>query len=185
MTNILGIDLGLAKMGIVSLRIHDDEIAEAIPTLFETDKKKFKTDQLRWMALCEMAEKKILDTEPDIVVCEFPFGTQGKGKINAETSAVLQRFCFKNHYPFVPVSQASLKKYATGSGRAEKSDMRLWLYEEVGRPPMKDFVREWGEDVSDAYWAAHLGFSIRYGSEKSYRKELAEALKKKHLDLPF
>jgi Holliday junction resolvasome RuvABC endonuclease subunit len=153
--------------------------------LFETEKKKKVSDSHRWLVLCDMVEKKISDVDPEIVVCEFPFGAQGKGKVNAETSAVLQRFCFKCHIPFVPVAQTTLKKYATGNGKAEKSDMRLWLYDEMGRPPMLDFVTEWGEDVSDAYWAAHLGYSIRYGSDKSYRKETAEALKKKHLELPF
>jgi hypothetical protein len=66
-----------------------------------------------------------------------------------------------------------LKKYATGNGKAEKGDMQVKLY--------KEFGHEYGPDECDAFWMAHLGYTIRYGSDVSYRKELAKGLKDKHL----
>jgi Holliday junction resolvasome RuvABC endonuclease subunit len=176
MTNILGIDLGLAKMGIVSLRIHDDEIAGSDKRLYKT-KKGEMSDTGRLSFMCEMVSRTITTEHPEIIVCEYPFNVKGNGRVLVEIYGNVRLCAFRHHVPFVPVAQTSLKKYATGSGKAEKSDMRMQLY--------KEFGHDYTEDEADAFWLAHIGYTIRYGSGKSYRKELAEKLKKQHLELPF
>jgi Holliday junction resolvasome RuvABC endonuclease subunit len=175
MTNILGIDLGLAKMGIVGLRIHDDEIADVDNKLYQT-KKGEMSDTGRLSFMCEMVSRTITLAQPEIIVCEYPFNVKGNGRVLVEIYGNVRLCAFRHHIPFVPVAQTTLKKYATGSGKADKSEMRLQLY--------KEFGHEYGEDEADAFWLAHLGYSIRYGAQ-GVRGEIARAMKKKHLTLPF
>jgi Holliday junction resolvasome RuvABC endonuclease subunit len=172
-TTIMGLDLGLAKMGICGLKIRDDEIADVHAQLVTSKPKDFDSDTGRWAYMCEVIVKNINDAYPEIVACEFPYGTKGNGRINAETFAIVRLHCFRKSIPFVPVAQSTLKKYGTGNGHAEKSDLRLQLY--------KEFGHEFGEDECDAFWLAHLGYAIRYGADKTYRKEIAKGLKDKHL----
>ena len=177
MTKITGIDLGLAKMGLVTIDISDDKIGEIHHTLATSSPDDFKTDIGRWAYMCDTALAAIKTAEPELVACEFPFGSKGNGRINAETFAVIKHYCFKHEIPLIPVAQSTLKKYATGHGKAEKSDMRLQLY--------KEFTLEYGEDETDAFWLAHLGYAIRYFTEKKHRQEAARELSQKHMELPF
>lgn len=180
MTKIVGVDLGLAKMGVVTLRIHNDNIAGQYKELFVSDAKKFSHPDARLAYMCENAQISIGSAEPEIVTCEYPFNVKGNGRVLVEMYGIIKLFCFKRAIPFVPVAQTSLKKYATGGGKAEKSDMRLQLY--------KEFGLDYSEDEADAYWLAHLGWSIRYasrnikGSLDRVRKDIAEMLRKKHLN---
>jgi Holliday junction resolvasome RuvABC endonuclease subunit len=176
MTNIIGIDLGLAKMGIVELNVYDDKIHDVHKSL-HTSKKGTMSDTGRLSYMCLMATQTIQRRGPEIVVCEYPFNVRGNGRVLVEMFGNIRLCSFRWGTPFIPVAQTTLKKYATGSGKAEKSDMRLQLY--------KEFGLDYSEDEADAYWLAHLGYSICYGSDKKYRKETAEALKKKHMELPF
>jgi len=172
MTRIVGIDPGLAKMGITHLHIRDDKIDTSHSVLCESE----KGPQIKRLAyMCEEVFRAI--DYDEIAVCEFPFGTQGHGKVNIEIFGNIRLYCFKKKVPFVQVPQSNLKEYATGKGNASKKEMQDQLKEEFGL--------ELGEDATDSYWLAHIGYAIRYGTEKAHRTEIAQMLRKKHLELPF
>lgn len=172
-TTIMGIDLALAKMGICGLRIQDDKIADVHAKLVESKDKDFDTSTGRFAHMCNIAQYSIDNAYPEIVVCEYPFNVKGNGRVLVEMYGVVRLHCFRKGIPFIPVAQTSLKKYATGNGKADKKDMQEQLYTEFGH--------NYGPDECDAFWMAHLGYTIRYGSGVSYRKELAKGLKDKHL----
>jgi Holliday junction resolvasome RuvABC endonuclease subunit len=52
--------------------------------------------------------------------------------------------------PYVTVVAATLKKYATGNGGANKSDMRMALYQRAG-------IDERNDNKVDAWWLRHAG----------------------------
>ena len=170
MTNILGIDPALAKTGAVSLKIYDDKISDAHPMLFESNSKMTQIGRIAHIA--RMMEMAVNDYCPELIVCEYPFNIKGNGRVLIELYGIIRLHSFRKEIPFVPVPQTTLKKYVTGSGKAEKSDMRVQLYKEYGH--------EYGEDECDAFWLAHLGYSIRYGAS-GHREVIAQELKKKYL----
>lgn len=160
-------------MGIVGLRIQDDKIADTYNQLVESKPKDFDTATGRLDYMLRTAQMAIDNAYPEILICEYPFNVQGNGRVLVELYGVVRIHCFRKAIPFIPVAQTTLKKYATGSGKADKSEMRLQLYKETGL--------EYGEDEADAYWLAHLGYAIRYGVGGN-RQVIANEMKKKHLN---
>ena len=173
MTKITGIDLGLAKMGVVTLDIYDDKIMGEPFTRLRVSKKGDMSDDGRFVMMCDSMLEAIKSDNPEIVVCEYPYGVIGNGRILIEMYGVVRRHCFRHAIPFIPVAQTTLKKYATGSGKAEKEAMQSQLKEEFGL--------DYGKDEADAYWLAHLGYSIRYRTGTKERLIIAETLETKHL----
>lgn len=83
------------------------------------------------------------------------YAYRGSGAIpGAEAGGVVQALLWENGIPFFFVPPSTLKKFATGSGRADKAGMRTAL------TPENNALLKTEHEV-DAYWLA------RYALEKS------------------
>lgn len=76
------------------------------------------------------------------------------------------RLCFLDQrVEYVTVAPTSLKKYVTGSGRADKTNMRSATLEKWGIDIDQD-------DACDAYGLAHIARALREASPTTNRAEL-------------
>ena len=117
--------------------------------------------------------------EADLVCIEKPFGIQGHGKVLVNLLGILQLFLVTQGTSHVEVPQTTLKKFATGYGRAEKSDMVLQAYK--GRCGTNLIPEDYSfeaktEDEVDAFFLALLGHCIL--SQEHFTKAHQEAVKK-------
>ena len=68
----------------------------------------------------------------DLVVLEdLPQHARAAG-ITGLASGVVRLMCLRASVPYVVLPPATLKKFATGRGNADKSDMRMALYQRTG-----------------------------------------------------
>jgi Holliday junction resolvasome RuvABC endonuclease subunit len=176
--NIIGVDLGSNKAAVT--RIHGfraDEPEFNVQLITSTEKDR----DTRIVIITKEIWREIITNDPDLVVIEYPFGIQGNGRILVEMFGML-RYLITNHImigssmQFLELSQTRIKKYVTGSGKAEKSDMRMEV--------MKEYGLDLSEDCADSFWIAHMGMSYLYGADKAYRRESIEAWKKSMLPKP-
>jgi Holliday junction resolvasome RuvABC endonuclease subunit len=89
-------------------------------------------------------------TRADLVVMEdLPTHAHGAG-ISGMVQGVVRLMCLRASVPYALVTAATLKKWATGSGNADKSDMRMALYKRTGLD-----VRD--DNQVDAWWLRAAG----------------------------
>lgn len=87
---------------------------------------------------------------PELAVIEdLPKHAQGAGLTGMVQGAV-RLALLDAGVPYVLVVASTLKKYATGDGRADKSDLRMELYQRAG-------INERNDNKVDAYWLRHMG----------------------------
>lgn len=168
--NIIGIDPGTIKTGIsiITGTVKEPKFKTEIIGYDCESTMLPKIDQ-RLLYVGNGIQSVIRDQRPELVICEYPFGITGNAKVVIELFGIIRYFCLVDGYPFIPLQQARIKKYVTGSGRAEKSDMRLQAYKEYGL--------DLSEDKADAFWIAHMGMTYLYGSKKKGRQESIDAMK--------
>jgi Holliday junction resolvasome RuvABC endonuclease subunit len=88
--------------------------------------------------------------QADLVVIEFlPAHMKGAG-ITGMVQGVIRLVCLRASVPYVLVPPSTLKKYATGSGAADKGDMKVALFERTG-------VKVKSNDEVDAAWLRFAG----------------------------
>ena len=158
----VGIDSGTVNSGfsvIMGKRVH----VINIPSV-----KKDPTIE-RMRQIVEVFEKEVKrfsknGTVPAFVVLEQPFGIKNKGKVVLELFGIFRYLCWK--YGWIPFGfpQTSMKKFATGDGRADKGAMMVRAYKEFG-------VDNATEDAVDAFWAARVAYELYHGSTTDFRKE--------------
>lgn len=94
-------------------------------------------------------------TDAHLVVIEGPaFSRQGQAGVHLR-AGLWWRIVGLLHSAGVPVAEVSpsaLKKYATGKGNADKSDMRMALYKRAGLDVSSD-------DEVDAWWLRQMGLA--------------------------
>ena len=94
-------------------------------------------------------------TDAHLVVIEGPaFSRQGQAGVHLR-AGLWWRIVGLLHAAGVPVAEVSpsaLKKYATGKGNADKSDMRMALYKRAGLDVSSD-------DEVDAWWLRQMGLA--------------------------
>ena len=94
-------------------------------------------------------------TDAHLVVIEGPaFSRQGQAGVHLR-AGLWWRIVGLLHSAGVPVAEVSpsaLKKYATGKGTADKSDMRMALYKRAGLDVPSD-------DEADAWWLRQMGLA--------------------------
>lgn len=83
------------------------------------------------------------------VVEDLPTHAHGAG-ITGMVQGVIRYALLCQGVPYVTVVAASLKKYATGNGGANKSDMRMALYRRAG-------IDERNDNKVDAWWLRAMG----------------------------
>lgn len=118
---ILAVDPGI-KLGW-ALRIPHADIFESGVQIF--DLKRGESPGMRWLSFRAWLEKiKTNGLKPDLVVFEMVHHRGGAATEIAHGFVTrLQEFSAKEQSEYFSVHSATLKKWATGSGRAEKKEM--------------------------------------------------------------
>lgn len=153
--NIIGCDPGTIKTGITHIT-------------GTTKKPQFKTELIgydcdpsvlpkfeeRLVYIVDKITKLIDAANPELVIIEYPFGISGNARKLIELFGIIRYHCILKKYNFIALESTRIKKYATGKGRCEKSDMRLQAY--------KELKIDAGEDVADSVWIGHFGMGFLY-----------------------
>ena len=84
-----------------------------------------------------------------VVLEDLPTHAHGAG-ITGMASGVVRLMCLRASVPYVLLPPATLKKYATGRGNADKGDMRMALFQRTGVD-----VRD--DNQVDALWLRYAG----------------------------
>lgn len=145
---VLGLDLSIRSTGF----------APAVSTIqpyaltFGTGKCDPKGDERLARIHAEII--KHLADEPELVVVESlpPYGTASAslGLVHG-----VARLAFAQHgVPFIYISPSALKKWATGSGRADK-DAMIAVFREIC--PSSNLCRKITSDMADAYFLRQIG----------------------------
>lgn len=114
----------------------------------------------------------LLVDRPHLAVLEdLPKNAQTAG-ITGMVQGVIRCELIAEGVPYVLVVPSTLKKYATGDGRADKSDLRMALF-------VRAAINEKNDNKVDAWWLRHLG--LDYFGEAPVR---LPALQRKSLDVP-
>lgn len=171
--NIIGIDPGTIKTGIVHITGKGDPHFSVELIGYESkgqEKLPVLNDRLAYIV--PGIAKRLKEAAPELVMVEYPFGISGHAKAVVELFGIIRWHCIMNGFKIMPLQSAKIKKYATGHGRAEKSDLRMQVYKEYGL--------DLSEDKADAFWIGHFGMSLLYPETitKAYRKESIEAMTK-------
>lgn len=150
----IGIDLGTAQTGMWALGGGQGFNTLMVPPK-GVDKVRFIADSVKEKIACA----------PDIIVIEKPFNVMGNGRILLELLGAV-KYALDPSFRIVEIPQTSLKKFATGMGNAQKSDMVLRAFKEFG-------VQASSEDEIDAFWMAVFGQHVLNIPEDApaYRKE--------------
>lgn len=88
----------------------------------------------------------------DVAILEDLPNTGNSAGITGRAQGVARLALFKQRVPIVTVVASTLKKYATGSGRATKQQMWDRLPDEV-----KAQIDPQNDDETDAWWLRQLG----------------------------
>ena len=105
----------------------------------------------------------------DFIVIEKPFNIKGHGEVLLQLLGIVKYILFIGDIDFCEIPQMTLKKFATGSGKAQKSDM------------VKRALKEFGLDVEtedevDAFWCSKVGKALLEPGK--FSKARQDALKK-------
>ncbi|MEU8362354.1 hypothetical protein AB0C27_40680 [Nonomuraea sp. NPDC048882] len=93
---------------------------------------------------------------PTLVVIEdLPAHAKSAG-ITGMVHGVVRQLLDEAGVPYARVVPSTLKKYATGSGGADKTAMALAAFKRVGR----EFVDDKGGDQCDAWWLRAMGLDM-------------------------
>jgi Holliday junction resolvasome RuvABC endonuclease subunit len=110
---------------------------------------------LRLAAIFEAVDLVCEQYEPDLAVIEdLPTHAHGAG-ITGMVQGVVRLALMRHSVPYAKVVPSTLKKYATGDGRADKSDLRMALYQRAA-------IDERNDNKVDAWWLRHMGLD-RFG----------------------
>lgn len=132
------------------------------------------TEVQRYLELAAWVVSVVTITQPDAIVLEdYAFG--GKGRITqlSENAGVLKGQLFQQ-MPTIPlhvVAPTTMKKFATGSGRADKDI--IWASFIQKEPTRKDWherchpkakkITSPAADIADSYFLAHYGLEHFHG----------------------
>lgn len=106
--------------------------------------------------LCRIADAVALAVaEADLVVIELLPQHMKAAGITGMVHGVIRLTLLNAGVPYVHLSPATVKKYATGRGTADKSDMRMALYQRAG-------IDERNDNKVDAWWLRAAGLDY-YG----------------------
>lgn len=112
-----------------------------------------KIGDLRLIRIRDAAEVAVRDA--DVALIELVPQHMKAAGITAMVHGVIRVLFIELGIPYIMVTPATLKTYATGKGGATKSDMRMALYQRYG-------IDERDDNRADAWWLRALGLDL-YG----------------------
>jgi Holliday junction resolvasome RuvABC endonuclease subunit len=170
--NILGIDPGTTKTGITHITgtVKKPKFESELIG-YECAPENVPVVNVRLLHIGSMIIEMLDRIAPDFVVIEYPFNIKGNARVIAELIGVIRFHCLRMCYPYLFLPQTRVKKYATGKGNCEKSDIRMQAYKELGL--------DLSEDKADSLFIAHFGMGYMYPETISHkhRLESIEAVK--------
>ena len=100
---------------------------------------------------------------PDAVYLEaYSFGSRGKIDVIVENTAILKYKLYKLGIPIFSIAPTSVKKFATGSGKADKIEMAKSFLERTKIDLGFDFqkgIKNPQSDIVDSYFLALYGLN--------------------------
>jgi Holliday junction resolvasome RuvABC endonuclease subunit len=136
---VLGIDPSISQTGIC----YPDGI-------FKICRGDAALGDLRLAMIYEDVDFACLSYKPQLAVIEdLPTHAHGAG-ITGMVQGVVRLALQQHGVPYVKVVPSTLKKYATGNGRADKSDLRMELFKRTA-------IDERNDNLVDAWWLRHMG----------------------------
>ena len=155
---IIGVDIGLAKLGICSISVSDKPFKKLDikqMTTFRLNGKIEKQNRLPTFLLEYTETIARIIREADLIIIEKPFGLRGYATVLFELFGIIKFIGIINEIKFVEISPKTLKKFATGKGNAQKSSMVLKAYKEFK-------IEGNSEDEIDALWCALVGDCLSF-----------------------
>lgn len=165
---IIGIDPSTVSLGFALIEKADTNNPKYFVSTIKAPNK--ATPDEKFVHIIKETIMGIRKYEPSLIVCEYPFNIQGHAKVLIEVYGAIRFYCLRTNIEFLPLPQTRLKKYATGVGKAEKSEMRMRVY--------KEFNLDLTDDEADAFWIAHFGMTWKYGSKVKFRQQSVDDAKK-------
>ncbi len=101
-----------------------------------------------------------------VFIEDYSFGSKGNITALAENCSVLKLLLWRSNIPYTLVAPPTLKKFATGSGRAQKEDMYISFVNTTGCDVIENFRKRGSKvpsplnDIVDAYWLVMYGKSL-------------------------
>lgn len=160
---ITGIDIGFSKFGICVINYTGGIVKKIKSNIELLDTIEFSGNEKKKERYIKFIQDKIIQGDlikrvlvnSDIVIIEKPFNIKGWGQVLLELLGIIKYLCIEAKVEFVEIPQMTLKKFATGIGKAQKSEMVLHAYKEFK-------VQGNSEDAIDAFWCAMVGVALRY-----------------------
>lgn len=163
MNKIMGLDLSLKSSGLSIL----DEYGRDTTSAFQTSTK-LSTE--RRIALIKEFVLSSLDGVKDVFIEGYAFHGSSLAVL-AELSGVIKNAMLTGGINFYTVAPTTVKKYITGSGKADKDVMRLAVYKRFG----KEFKTT---DECDAYAIADFGYNVLFPPIRKLTKQEKEVIDK-------
>lgn len=167
--SIVGLDLGFNKFGVCSLS-NAGVVSSFVLTSEEkkVDEHKFYKELSKQLA----SDRFIHLLVSNLVCIEKPFGVHGYATKLHELLGILKYKLIDWNVPYVEIPQTTLKKFATGKGNAQKSEMVIKAYKEFG------FEAD-TEDEVDAFWCMKVGECLLIDASFLYFSKMrVESIKK-------
>jgi Holliday junction resolvasome RuvABC endonuclease subunit len=174
----VGLDLSLTHTGFAIIK--DDQLVLSSGVIKSKpcgDKPIDETKRIIKIAedVMEEINKALPEINPDLVCIEgLSFMSQGTSLVQLAGLNYLIRFLLNQfNWPFLIVAPTTLKKFITGSGRADKDLMMLEVFKRWGFSSLNS-------DICDAYALAKVGGAMLESKEikTKEQKECIQLLKK-------
>lgn len=142
MTGVLGLDLSITATGVAWA---DGSWSTIGPNAKLGDK--------RLRVIVDHVERAIFDlpgAAPDLVVIEGPVVRSSAAVVIGMVHGAVRLYLLDNRIPYALVPPATLKKFATGKGNADKTAMAMAAYKRAG-------VEFDDDNQCDAWWLRQAG----------------------------
>jgi len=169
---ILALDLSLAGTGVAS--ISSGEFL--IKTLKPPKTAKDGMGRLHW--ILDQIKIATVQDKPSLVVMEdMAYAARDRNHERAGLAYLVRYFLWGAKIPYVLVAPTSLKKFTTGSGKAEKSSVMMTVFKRWG-------VESKNDNEADAYSLLRIGMVLTEQAkiETKAQKETLATISKNNLE---
>lgn len=171
--HVIGIDVS-TKTGLVALD-HDGKVADARELELESVPVGSGPGarMVRLMEFQRLIQVALVSRITKLAVIEgYSHASKFNNYVQTELGVAVRMACYRASVPFVEVSPSTLKKFATGVGKGDKSLIRLGVYKRWGFEHASD-------NVVDAYVLARIGLcAVGAAKMVNHEREIVGKLKR-------